>query len=474
MSTNSGRGTLPAGLEGKASSRPTVAIHTHGCKLNQADSQALARQFSEAGYRLVEPSSSADIIVLNSCTVTATADAKARQFLRAAKRRNPDAVVVATGCYAERAPGDLEKLEAVSLVLGNTAKSELVASVHSVVETQIPPLDAPTPSFPRKRESISLTGERPHPNPLPEGEGTFHSHVLSPSKGVGRTRAMVKIQEGCDQVCAYCIVPKVRGRERSIPAEEIIAQINRHTDEGCREVSLTGTQLGTYGFDIPGLDLAGLLARILSETRVERLRVSSLQAHEITEQLLDLWSDTRLMRHFHIPLQSGSDRILRRMRRRYSTAQFRAAVDMVRDGYPDAGVTTDFIVGFPGETGEDFSCSRDFAADMRFADIHVFPYSPRPGTSAFHFGEQVAESQKRERMAEMLAISAECRWQFRESQIGKVRPVLWEQSSKAGHWSGLTDNYVRVRTASESDIGNRITGARLTGMDGDWVLAEVV
>ena len=450
---------------GRSASPPRVAIHTHGCKLNQADSQDLGRRFRDAGYSLVDLSSNPDIIVLNSCTVTGTADAKARQFLRAAKRRNPDAMVVATGCYAERAPGDLDKLEAVSLVIGNAAKPEIVKSVQNVLENEAFSSSTPAPAVLTSRESMRLAQERPPAGRLSMGEATARA---------GRTRAMVKIQEGCDQVCAYCIVPKVRGRERSIPAEEIVSEINRRTDEGCREVSLTGTQLGTYGFEIPELDLTGLLGRILSETRVERIRVSSLQAHEITEQLLELWVDTRLMRHFHIPLQSGSDRILRRMRRRYATEQFRAALDMVRDRYPDAGVTTDFIVGFPGETDEDFRRSRDFAAEMRFADIHVFPYSPRPGTSAFHFGEQVAESEKRQRMAEMLALSAGCRLQFRESQIGKVRTVLWEQSSRSGHWTGLTDNYVRVRTTSNSELGNRITGSRLVGMEGDWVLAEVV
>ena len=451
--------------------RPTVAIHTHGCKLNQADSQALGRRFRDAGYGLVDLSSNPDIIVLNSCTVTGAADAKARQFLRAAKRRNPDAMVVATGCYAERAPGDLDQLEAVSLVLGNAAKSELVESVRNVLEKDAFSPSAPAPAVLPSRESMHPAQERPLADHRDKREATAMGGATARA---GRTRAMVKIQEGCDQVCAYCIVPKVRGRERSIPAEEIVGEINRRTSEGCREVSLTGTQLGTYGFDIPGLDLAGLLGRILSETHVERLRVSSLQAHEITERLLDMWSDARLMRHFHIPLQSGSDPILRRMRRRYATAQFRDAMDMVRDRYPDAGITTDFIVGFPGESGGDFRHSRDFAAAMQFADIHVFPYSPRPGTSAFHFGDQVAEPEKRERMAEMLALSAGCRLQFRESQLDTVRTVLWEQSSRSGHWTGLTDNYVRVRTASESDIGNRITGARLTGMEGDWVLAEVV
>ena len=410
-------------FEAAAPTRPTVAIHTHGCKLNQADSQALGRRFRDAGYSLVDLSSNPDIIVLNSCTVTGTADAKARQFLRAAKRRNPDSMIVATGCYAERAPGDLEKLEAVSLVLGNTEKSELVASVRKVLEKE--PSSSPV---------LSLENSPSHETPRldrgrPDAGRPYREEATARA---GRTRAMVKIQEGCDQVCAYCIVPRVRGRERSIPAEEIVAEINRHTDEGCREVSLTGTQLGTYGFDIPGLDLAGLLGCILSETRVERLRVSSLQAHEITEQLLDLWSDTRLMRHFHIPLQSGSDRILRRMRRRYVTEQFRAALDMVRDKYPDAGVTTDFIVGFPGET------TRTSVAAGTLPPIcasPTFTYSPTRrgrGRRPFTLESRSRSLEKRERMAEMLALSAECRLQFRESQLGKVRPVLWEQSSRSG------------------------------------------
>lgn len=432
----------------RESPQRTVAIHTHGCKLNQADSQALARRFREAGYRVVGPSAAADVVVLNSCTVTAAADAKARQYLRAARRRNPNAVVVATGCYAQRAPADLEALPEVSLVIGNTGKASLVDSTHAVLNK----------SLPESRKSRSA-------GPV----------ILSGAKNPARTRAMVKIQEGCDQVCAYCIVPKVRGRERSLSPEEIIAEINRHAAEGFREVALTGTQLGTYGFDLPGANLTRLLERILSETDVERLRVSSLQAHEITAPLLQLWDDSRLMPHFHIPLQSGCDTTLRAMRRRYDTAQFAASVDLVRRMYPDAGITTDIIVGFPGETSADFADSLDFAAAMRFSDIHAFPYSPRPGTSAAYFRDQVAEPEKRARMEEMLALSAESRHRFRESQLGAVRPVLWERTSgNGGVWSGLTDNYLRVRVASDFPLANQITDARLTSLEGDWVLAEVV
>ena len=432
----------------RESPQRTVAIHTHGCKLNQADSQALARRFREAGYRVVGPSAAADVVVLNSCTVTAAADAKARQYLRAARRRNPNAVVVATGCYAQRAPAELEGLEAVSLVIGNTGKASLVESAHAVLN-----------------KSLSESCKSSSAGPV----------ILSGAKNPTRTRAMVKIQEGCDQVCAYCIVPKVRGRERSISPETIIAEINRHADEGYREVALTGTQLGTYGFDLSGVNLQRLLERILTETDVERVRVSSLQAHEITASLLRLWGDVRLMPHFHIPLQSGCDTTLRAMRRRYSTSQFAASVELVRQMHPDAGITTDIIVGFPGESDDDFTASLDFATAMRFSDIHAFPYSPRPGTSAAYFRDQVAEPEKRARMGEMLDLSAESALRFRENQLGAVRPVLWERSSgREGVWSGLTDNYLRVRAACGSTLSNRITNARLTSLEGDWVLAEVV
>ncbi len=428
----------PAGANAEPPPR-TVAIHTHGCKLNQSDSQTLARRFREAGYTVVGASDAADVVVLNTCTVTAAADAKARQFLRAARRRNPGAVVVATGCYAQRAPAELEKLPEVSLTVGNTGKPSLVELAGDALRVRSAPV-----AFPSGRAGAS-----------------------------GRTRAMVKIQEGCNQVCAYCIVPKVRGRESSVPSAEIVSEINRHTSDGCREVALTGTQLGSYGFDIPGEDLVGLLKRVLAETSVERLRVSSLQAHEISPLLLELWRDSRLMPHFHIPLQSGCDDTLRAMRRRYDTSQFSASVEMVRGMYPDAGITTDVIVGFPGETSRDFSASLGFAAAMRFSDMHVFPYSQRPGTSAAYLVDQVAEQEKRSRMGEMLALAAEASARFRQGQIEAVRMALWERGTAGGGWSGLTDNYLRVRSFDDRNLSNRITPARLVGLEGNWLVAEV-
>ena len=425
-----------------SSNSPKVAIHTHGCKLNQADSQVLARQFQKAGFTIVRSAAQADVVVLNSCTVTANSDSKARQYLRRARRSNPDALVVATGCYAQRAKGDLSAMESVSLVLDNRDKPNLVATIANKLEVE---------------------------------SGSFAENLAAPAPG--RSRAMVKIQEGCDQVCSYCIVPKVRGRERSIPPDEIIAQINERAKLGCREAVLTGTQLGTYGFDLPGIDLAGLLQQVLVETSISRLRISSLQAQEITPNLLGLWDDSRLCPHFHIPLQSGSDTILKSMRRRYDTARFAETIALVRKTIPDAGITTDIIIGFPGEGVREFAESYSFAASMGFSDMHVFPYSIRPGTSAAHLDDQVIDAQKKERSGEMLELAAASVKKFRQGALGQVRPVLWEPTQGkncGGIWSGLTDNYVRVKANSGRDLSNLITDAQLTSLDEDWVTGEVV
>ena len=425
-----------------SSNSPKVAIQTHGCKLNQADSQVLVRQFQEAGFTMVESAAQADVVVLNSCTVTANSDSKARQYLRRARRSNPDALVVATGCYAQRAKGDLSAMESVSLVLDNQDKPTLVATIANKLEV---------------------------------ASGSFAENLAAPAPG--RSRAMVKIQEGCDQVCSYCIVPKVRGRERSIPPEEIIAQINERAKLGCREAVLTGSQLGTYGFDLPGIDLAALLQQVLVETNINRLRISSLQAQEITPDLLGLWDDSRLSPHFHIPLQSGSDTILKSMRRRYDTARFAETIALVRKTIPDAGITTDIIIGFPGEGVREFAESYSFAASMDFSDMHVFPYSIRPGTSAAHLDDQVIDAQKKERSGEMLELAAASVKKFRQGALGQVRPVLWEPTQGkncVGIWSGLTDNYMRVKADSGCDLSNLITNTRLTGLDEDWMTGEVV
>ena len=434
-------------FDGDRPIRGTVALETHGCKLNQSDTETLARQFQESGYRLVAEGQPADIYVVNSCTVTHVADRKARQAIRAARRRNPDATIVATGCYAQRDPAALEKVQGIDFVVGNSNKPSLVQMATA-----------------GRNESMRSTEPGPSIGHLP----------YSP----GRSRAMVKIQEGCNQVCAYCIVPKVRGRERSIPTVELVAQVRLLESEGYREVVLTGTQLGSYGFDLRGEDLVSLISSLLQETSIPRIRVSSLQPQEITPALLGLWQDSRLCPHFHIPLQSGADSVLQRMRRRYTTTMFAEASKRVRNLVPASSVTTDVIVGFPGETETEFQNGLAFAKDMRFASMHVFPYSRRPGTGAALMGEQVDEAVKRERMGAMLSVADESRTGYAQGSVGQVRPVLWERATakeRVGwRFSGLTDSYLRVVTASNRDLVNEITWARLDEAGPDAVHCSVV
>ena len=432
----------------KPQTRCTVAINTHGCKLNQADSQQLARQFQEAGFVLIQSSAQADVVVLNSCTVTANSDSKARSYLRRTRRANPNALVVATGCYAERARDDLLGMDEVSLVLDNRNKQHLVATVAANLNINLPV---------GSNDSSRNTNSRP-------------LELL-------RTRAMVKIQEGCNQVCSYCIVPKVRGRERSVPAQAIIDEINTRSTTGRREVVLTGTQLGTYGFDLPGTNLTELIRKVLAETTVDRLRISSLQPQEITPELLNLWENPRLCPHFHIPLQTGCDTMLRSMRRRYNTTQFADTVELIRSKILDAGVTTDIIVGFPGEGVREFAESYTFAESMNFSDMHVFPYSIRPGTTAAHLCNHVDDGIKKERTGEMLELATMKMRQFRLGSLQQVRPVLWNinrSGEPSEEWIGLTDNYLQVRTQQTDDLANTITKVRLTSLDGDCLTTEAI
>jgi threonylcarbamoyladenosine tRNA methylthiotransferase MtaB len=406
----------------------TVAVESLGCKLNQAEAQQLERQLAAAGYRLVAPGEGPDIFILNTCTVTHIADRKSRHLLRLARRRNPAVRLIATGCYAERAPGALAQIEGVELVLGNDLKESLVDR-----------LDGP-----------GKTG--------PPGELSHRDT---------RTRAFIKVQEGCRGSCAYCIVPLVRGREASVPAAEVLARVAEREAGGCREVVLTGTEIGRY--DAGGVDLQALLERLLAETAIERLRLSSLQPPEISAGLIGLWQDRRLCPHFHLSLQSGSDAVLRRMRRRYTAADYLKAVALVRQAVPEAAVTTDVIVGFPGETEAEFRETLDFCREVGFARVHVFPYSARPGTAAASLAGQVPEPVKKARSVEMLALARQAARAFQNRFLGRTMEVLCEKET-GRVWSGLTGNYIKVYTRSAGNLSNRILPAALERAyrDGVW------
>jgi threonylcarbamoyladenosine tRNA methylthiotransferase MtaB len=410
-----------------------VALDSLGCKLNQAEIEHLARGLAAAGYRVVSPADGPDVYILNTCTVTHIADRKSRHLLRLARRRNPGVRLVAIGCYAERMPSDLEGIEGVEMVIGNDRKYGLVGILGELLKTTPPPPDTP----------------------------------LDIDENSRRTRSFIKVQDGCRNFCAYCIVPLVRSRLESVPADTVVSQAASRVAAGYREIVLTGTEIGTYNGD--GLDLKGLLQRILDETGIVRLRLSSLQPPEITPELVKLWHDSRLCPHFHLSLQSGSDSVLNRMKRRYDTADYRRAVSMIRDSVPDVAITTDIIVGFPGETDAEFEASLAFCRDMRFARTHVFPYSPRPGTAAAVMKPVVPAAIKKQRSREMLALAEESALAFHKRFRDKTMDVLWEQRS-GGVWSGLTGNYIKVYAASRDNLANYLAPVKLLApyRDGVW------
>ena len=425
---------------------PTVAILTLGCKLNQADSQALARELLSHGCRVIQRSAPADAYVINSCSVTHVADRKSRHLVRLARRLSPNATVVLAGCYAESGGTDLAERIGADVVIGNGDKESLAQELLRRL-----------------------------------GDGSGCRATLPTGDGL-RTRAFVKIQEGCNEVCSFCIVPRTRGRERSVPVERVVTEVLARQSEGVQEVVLTGTQLGNYADLSTSGGATPLLASLLARTTVPRLRLSSLQAQDVNESLLRLWADTRLCRHFHLPLQSGSDRVLTAMRRRYSARQFLEAASLIRERVPDVAITTDVMVGFPGETEADFQETYHLCQEAGFAAIHVFPYSRRPGTAAALMRDQVPPAVKRHRLERMLALASASADAFRARFQGRTMTVLWEEArprrSARTLWQGLTDNYLRVYTDAENpaadlprqDLSNLLLPTRLgrAAADGLW------
>ena len=411
--------------------RPAVALDCLGCKLNQAEIQQLARSLEDAGYVIVDSIEKADIYILNTCSVTSTADSKSRQLLRQARRLNPAARLIAAGCYAQRAPEDLKAIEGVELVLGNNKKMSLPSLLGYISAPETP--DSPATRWQEKR----------------------------------RRRSFLKIQEGCRNFCAYCIVPFVRNKETSQPAEKILALVKGLSAQGYREIVLTGTEIGAYNSN--GIDLEQLIRRIIGETAAPRIRISSLQPHQVTPGLAELWKNPRLCPHFHLSLQSGSDTVLKRMKRKYTAADYLRAVEMLRANIPDVAITTDVIAGFPGETDAEFKETVEFCRKIKFARIHIFPFSSRPGTEAASMTGQVPDAVKKARTAEMLALAGESAREFRQSFTGRELDVLWEQQS-AGVWSGYTPNYIKVYAKSGEELTNRIAPVKLVKLyrDGMW------
>ena len=420
--------------------RPVASVLTLGCKLNLADSEAIAARLVAAGYDVVDAMCEADAVVVNTCSVTHTADRKSRRLIRAARRLSPAAPVAVTGCYPRSAGDEVVEALGADFVAGTTEDE------HS-------------------RLVARLTAAAPPPAPGPAAAPALH------------TRAFVKVQEGCNDVCAFCIVPRTRGREVSRSVEDVAREVAAAHARGAREVVLTGTQLGAWGRDLPEpLAPRDLIAGVLARTETPRLRFSSLQPQDITPGLLALWDDPRLMPHFHLALQSGADPVLERMRRRYDIAAYRDALARIRFAVPDAAVTTDVIAGFPGEREEDFAATLALCEEAAFARIHAFPYSSRARTSAAGMPDQVPVEVRKERMARLLALADGLARAFRTRFTGQVRSVLWEErraTPEGPLWHGLTDNYVSVYAEGDRDLAGRITPATLGRPVADGLVAHL-
>jgi threonylcarbamoyladenosine tRNA methylthiotransferase MtaB len=419
-----------------------VYLETTGCRLNQSEIETLARQFRQAGHTVVHSAEEADLCVVNTCAVTREATRSSRNL----NRSNPAAEIVATGCYAHLSPDLVGALPGVARVVDNIQKERLVPLV----------LDLDEEAFDRE--------------PL---DRDFLPGAL------GRTRAFVKVQDGCNNRCTFCVTTIARGPGRSRPLEEVIREIQALAAAGYQEAVLTGVHLGSYGHERGEQDgLSRLVRAILSATDIPRLRLSSLEPWDLSPDFFSLWDDSRLCRHLHLPLQSGCDATLKRMARRTSQASFRALVTAARHHIPDLGISTDMIVGFPGETDDEFEISYDFIRAMGFMKLHVFRYSARAGTAAARMVGQVPEEIKKARSARLLALSDEGAQRFAAAFVGREMRVLWEQitgASEAGfHNSGLTDNYLRVDMIAPAALTNTVSTVRLTAVTERGLLAEMV
>jgi threonylcarbamoyladenosine tRNA methylthiotransferase MtaB len=432
-----------------------VRLETLGCRLNTSEIESMARGFIAAGHQVVGPGEAADVCVLNTCAVTHVAARKSRQLARHLKRTNPAATVVATGCYAELEPDQVSVL-GVDLVVGNRDKDRLVELIGERFGTW------DRENGIRDQES-GISGFSDSRFPIPDPRFLIpDSPYLYPE---AHTRAFIKVQDGCDNRCTFCIVTVARGASRSRPADVVIGEVQALVSAGYREVVLSGVHLGSYGYDLgERRGLFQLVRRLLAETQVSRLRLSSLEPWDLDADFFALWENPRLGRHLHLPLQSGCDATLRRMARHTTARSFADLVTAARSTITDLTVTTDIIVGFPGESEAEFAESLAFVEAMDFAKLHIFRYSRRSGTAAASMRGQVSPELMAERGQRMHTLGARLERAFRRRFVGRTMEVLWESDEPHGDghlWSGLTDNYLRVSAPGRAGLRNTVTPVQL-------------
>ena len=400
-----------------------VAFYTLGCKANQYDTQMMRAQFEKENYEIVDYDEMADIYIINTCTVTHQGARKSRKITRRLKRKNPEAYIAVVGCYAQVDSEEVLEIEGVDLILGTKGRERIVDFVEQGIKAG---------------EKVNFVQDL-------EEEDPFENVKLD--KVRGKTRANIKIQDGCEQVCAYCIIPYARGGLKSRPLDSTVTEVQKLVEHGVKEIVLTGIHLGEYGQDHEDLDLVKLLRALIAIEDLKRIRLSSIEGTEVSEELIDLIAESdKLCRHLHLPLQSGSDQVLEAMNRPYTVEEFKDMVEQIRDRIPEIAITTDVIVGFPGESEADFSATCEVVEDLAFSSVHVFKYSKREGTPAAKFDEQVHSRVKKQRSKKLREIAKKLDKNYQEKFIGTRQQVLLEdrRDNQTGLLTGLTDNYLRV------------------------------
>jgi len=433
----------------------TIAAATLGCKVNTYDTDALLSPFINNGYTVVDFENIADVYIINTCAVTNISSRKSRQLIRRARKANPEAIVVAAGCYAQIAPDEVGNIEGVSIVIGTNEAANILEIVEgyqresgvalhiSCVSTSIEYTEAPSESFSAPQES--------------------------------KTRAYLKVQDGCDNFCSYCIIPYARGRARSRELDNAISEAHELTARGYKEVVVAGIHVESYGKDTGSTDLTELLQALHNVDGIERLRMSSVEPILITPEFIALMHRSpKLARHLHLSLQSGCDKTLMAMNRRYSTANYAAAVAELRKNFPDIAITTDIIVGFPGETDEDFAQSLEFVRQQQFSRLHVFQYSPKVGTVAATMPNQISSEAKAERAQRMIALGNQLANNFATQFVNKTLDVLYESEIDTGIYEGYSDNYISVRTQCHHDIRNSIIPTTISHTEGETAYGKTI
>lgn len=432
-----------------------AAIYTLGCKVNQYESSAIGDLFKKAGYEIVDFEQSADVYVINTCTVTHLGDRKSRQIIRRATKQNPAAVIVVTGCYAQTSPGEVLEIPGVDLVVGTKDKGRIVNLVEAYTRGKAP-LNAV--------EDI-MQSDCFEELPVPTDQG--------------KARAFLKIQEGCNSYCAYCIIPYARGPVRSRLPENVLSSATELVAQGFKEIVLTGIHIGAYGQDLAGknIDLGWLVQRLAQLPGLKRLRLGSVEPHDINDALIAaVANNPNVCRHLHIPLQSGDNEILALMRRRYNTEQFAALINRLQQAVPGVAITTDVIVGFPGETPEQFNNTLQTVKQVGFASLHVFKYSPRKGTPAADMLDQVAPEEKEERSKRLIELGNQLSHAYALRQVGKKMGVLVEQpyDQDAALFEGHSDSYLKVIFPGVEELRGELVTVYIEKIEGSMLKGRII